>query len=291
MDVVSLFDGISCGMVALERAGIKVDSYTAYEIDKYAIEISKKNYPDIIRPENGDVFCADWNEYKKTRTPNTDLLLIGGSPCTHWSIANANREVTCSGIGYDLFMQYARALHELKPKYFLYENNYRIHKDIVDAISKELGVKPIMIDSALVSAQSRKRYYWTNIPNVTQPTDKGILLKDVLEPDRIWKPLGKWVYNKWGNDIHLNRLQCIDCAKASTLTTNKTHPRQYYLNATKTAYTNLSPTEYERLQTLPDGYTKDGRKISNTLRYKMIGNGWTVDVISYILSQIKESRN
>ena len=197
MDVVSLFDGISCGMVALERAGIKVDSYTAYEIDKYAIEISKKNYPDIIRPENGDVFCADWNEYKKTRTPNTDLLLIGGSPCTHWSIANANREVTCSGIGYDLFMQYARALHELKPKYFLYENNYRIHKDIVDAISKELGVKPIMIDSALVSAQSRKRYYWTNIPNVTQPTDKGILLKDVLEPDRIWKPLGKWVYNKW----------------------------------------------------------------------------------------------
>ena len=197
MDVVSLFDGISCGMIALERAGIKVDSYTAYEIDKYAIEISKKNYPDIIRPENGDVFCADWNEYKKTRTPNTDLLLIGGSPCTHWSIANANREVTCSGIGYDLFMQYARALHELKPKYFLYENNYRIHKDIVDAISKELGVKPIMIDSALVSAQSRKRYYWTNIPNVTQPTDKGILLKDVLEPDRIWKPLGKWVYNKW----------------------------------------------------------------------------------------------
>ena len=134
MDVVSLFDGISCGMIALERAGIKVDSYTAYEIDKYAIEISKKNYPDIIRPENGDVFCADWNEYKKTRTPNTDLLLIGGSPCTHWSIANANREVTCSGIGYDLFMQYARALHELKPKYFLYENNYRIHKDIVDII-------------------------------------------------------------------------------------------------------------------------------------------------------------
>ena len=290
MDVVSLFDGISCGMVALERAGIKVDSYTAYEIDKYAIEISKKNYPDIIRPENGDVFCADWDEYKKTRTPNTDLLLIGGSPCTHWSIANANREVTCSGIGYDLFMQYARALHELKPKYFLYENNYRIHKDIVDAISKELGVKPIMIDSALVSAQSRKRYYWTNIPNVTQPTDKGILLKDVLEPDRIWKPLGKWVYNKWGNDIHLNRLHCIDCAKASTLTTNKTHPMQYYLNATKTAYTNLSPTEYERLQTLPDGYTKDG-KISNTLRYKMIGNGWTVDVIAYILSQIKESRS
>ena len=293
MDVVSLFDGISCGMIALERAGIKVDSYTAYEIDKYAIEISKKNYPDIIRPENGDVFCADWNEYKKTRTPNTDLLLIGGSPCTHWSIANANREVTCSGIGYDLFMQYARALHELKPKYFLYENNYRIHKDIVDAISKELGVKPIMIDSALVSAQSRKRYYWTNIPNVTQPTDKGILLKDVIESGTVDRDKSLCVIRRYagfsGSQSMLCRRyfgksfgQAIFEGNISSIKQMwKENPHFISLDHN---IRQMSVLECERLQTLPDGYTD--AISSKKRRYEAIGNGWTVDVIAHILKSI-----
>lgn len=172
MKVLSLFDGISCGMVALERARIPVDRYVAYEIDKYAIEVSKKNYPQI--EHKGDVFEADFSEYQ-----GFDLL-IGGSPCTYWSIAKNNRETTPDGIGGQLFMQYVRALKESGCKYFLYENNYSIHKNIKEFISEQLGVEPIMINSALVSAQTRRRCYWTNIPGVEQPKDRGIILEDVI---------------------------------------------------------------------------------------------------------------
>lgn len=171
--VLSLFDGISCGRLALERAGIEVERYDAYEIDKYARQISRKNYCDII--QHGDVFNGDFSQHT-----GYDLL-IGGSPCTYWSIAKTKREITPNGIGGELFMQYVRALKESNCRFFLYENNYSIHKDIRAFISEQLSVEPIMINSALVSAQSRKRLYWTNIPNVEQPADKGILLKDVLE--------------------------------------------------------------------------------------------------------------
>lgn len=170
--VLSLFDGISCGMVALERAGIPVDEYHAYEIDKYAIQVSKKNYPQIVH--HGDVFNGDFNEYK-----GFDLL-IGGSPCTYWSIAKNNRETTPDGIGGKMFMEYVRALKESGCRYFLYENNYSIHQNIKDFISEKLGVQPVMINSSLVSAQNRKRCYWTNIPNVTQPQDKKIHSNDIL---------------------------------------------------------------------------------------------------------------
>ena len=155
--VLSLFDGISCGMVALERAGIPVKKYIAYEIDENAIKVSKDNYPEI--EQKGDVFAA---EYTKE---NVDLL-IGGSPCTFWSIAKAggNRETVSSGFGWELFMQYVRALKETKPKYFLYENNESMSDAIKEEITKQLGVEPIMINSADFSAQIRKRYYWTNIP-------------------------------------------------------------------------------------------------------------------------------
>lgn len=173
MKILSLFDGISCGRVALERAGFSVDEYIAYEVDKYAIQISNKNYPDI--KQCGNVFEANYSQYK-----GFDVLL-GGSPCTYWSIARNNRETTCDGEGGKLFLQYVRALNESNPKYFIYENNYSISQDIKNAISAELGVKPIMINSALVSAQQRKREYWTNIPIKGLPADKGILLKDILE--------------------------------------------------------------------------------------------------------------
>lgn len=173
MKILSLFDGISCGRVALERASIPVERYVAYEIDKYAKAISVKNYPDI--EQCGDVFTGDFTQYK-----GFDLL-IGGSPCTYWSIAKNNRETTCEGEGYKLFMQYVRALRESGCCWFLYENNYSIHQNIKDAISAELGVQPIMINSALVSAQTRKRCYWTNIPNIEQPSDRGVLLKDIIE--------------------------------------------------------------------------------------------------------------
>lgn len=173
MRVLSLFDGISCGMVALERAGISVERYVAFEIDKYAVQVSEKNYPQI--EHKGDVFDADFTEYR-----GFDLL-IGGSPCTYWSIAKNNRETTPDGMGGRLFMEYVRALRESGCRWFLYENNYSIHQNIKDFISEHLGVRPIMINSALVSAQNRKRCYWTNIPNVTQPEDKGILVNDILE--------------------------------------------------------------------------------------------------------------
>ncbi len=172
MKVLSLFDGISCGMVALERARIPVERYVAYEIDKFAIQTSEKNFPKI--EHCGDVTTADFTQYK-----GFDLL-IGGSPCTHWSIANKNRETTARGLGFELFMQYVRAYKESGCRYFLYENNYSISKEIKSEISKHLGVEPIMINSSLVSAQERKRCYWTNIPNVTQPANKKIYLKDVL---------------------------------------------------------------------------------------------------------------
>ena len=172
MKVLSLFDGISCGRVALERAGIPVERYVAFETDPYAVQISRKNYPDIIHYAN--VFYGDYSEFE-----GFDLL-IGGSPCTYWSIAKQGRETTSDGIGFKLFMEYVRALRESKCKYFLYENNASIHRNIKDEISKYLRVQPIMIDSALVSAQQRKRCYRTNIPNVTQPEDKGIFLKDIL---------------------------------------------------------------------------------------------------------------
>ena len=179
MKILSLFDGISCGMLALNRAGIPVEKYDAFEIDRYAVQVSKKNFPEIVH--HGNVFDGDFTKFQ-----GCDLL-IGGSPCTYWSIAKKNREINPDGEGFRLFMEFVRALKESRCRYFLYENNYSIHQNIKDEISKYLGVQPIMINSALVSAQQRKRCYWTNIPNVTQPEDKGILLNDILDNAVGWQ--------------------------------------------------------------------------------------------------------
>lgn len=173
MKVLSLFNGISCGRVALDRAGIPVERYVSYEIDKYANATAQKNYPND--EYYGDVFTADFSQYR-----GFDLL-IGGSPCTHWSIAKNNRETTPDGIGGRMFMQFVHALRGSGCEYFLYENVYSMSNAIKDFITAQLKVEPIMINSALVSAQQRKRLYWTNIPNVTQPADKGIILSDILE--------------------------------------------------------------------------------------------------------------
>ena len=278
MKVLSLFDGISCGMVALERVGINVERYVAYEIDEDAIKISEKNYPQI--EHCGDVFNAIYKEGEFD-------LLVGGSPCTYWSIArgsNSGRETTCSGLGWDLFSQYTRALKEAKPKYFLYENNFSISKDIKEEITNTLGVEPIMINSNLVSAQNRKRYYWTNIPNVELPEDRGILLSKILTDNRDWRSVGDWAYRIWGTKRKIDTLYKIDCQKSNTLTTSKSHSRNYYLNSYRTMYTNLNILEWERLQTLPDGYTSG---INQGARYKCVGNGWTVDVITHILKYME----
>lgn len=182
MNILSLFDGMSCGYLALQKAGIPIDRYDAYEIDKYALQVSKHNFPDIV--QHGDVFKADFSIHK-----DVDILM-GGSPCTFWSIAQKNsRETEASGMGWELFSQYVRALHEVKPKFFVYENNKSMSNAIRQSISETFGFEPILINSALVSAQNRQRLYWVGKLNdngkytkvdIEQPEDKGILLKDIL---------------------------------------------------------------------------------------------------------------
>jgi len=275
MKVLSLFDGISCGMVALDRVGINVDRYLAYEIDEDAIKISKKNYPQI--EHCGDVFKAIYKEDEFD-------LLIGGSPCTYWSIARGGRETNCSGLGWDLFSQYVRALKEAKPKYFLYENNFSMSKEIKEEITNTLCVEPIMINSNLVSAQNRKRYYWTNIPNVELPEDRGLLLSNILSGNRDWRSVGNWAYKVWGDKRKIDTLYKLDSPKSNTLTTSKSHSRNYYVNSDRTMYTNLNILEWERLQTLPDNYTIG---VNQCARYKCVGNGWTVDVICHILKHME----
>lgn len=275
--VLSLFDGISCGMVALEREGFKIDKYIAYEKDPEPIKISRFNYPQI--EQYGDVFEAVYAE-------NEFDLLIGGSPCTYWSVAQnpINRETTSSGFGWELFMQYVRALKESKPKYFLYENNYSISKQIKEEITKQLGVDPIYINSNLVSGQNRPRLYWTNIPEVTIPSDRKIKMNDVVDFSKnVFRPVGNWVFGKRGESSRFERLSTINQLKSNCLTTSKTHNEQYYANEEKTEYTNLTVNQYELLQTLPLNYV-DAVDIKETSKYRAIGNGWTVDVIAHIFS-------
>lgn len=279
--VLSLFDGVSCGMVALERADIKVDRYVAYEIDKDAIKISQHNYSNI--EHMGDVTTADFTQHK-----DFDLL-IGGSPCTYWSICQSKdrRETTSSGLGWDLFSQYLRALKEINPKYFLYENNKSMPKEIKNEITKQLGVEPIYINSNLVSAQNRPRLYWTNIPNTEVPKDRNILLRDVVDfSENEFREMSNWVHGKRSGKLRLDCLATVNSKKANCLTTSKTHNEQYYANADKTLYTNLSVKQYELLQTLPVGYV-DKVNVKETSKYKSIGNGWTVDVIAHIFKNME----
>lgn len=303
MNILSLFDGISCGMTALLRAGIPVDNYIAYEIDKYAIQTSEKNYPQIIR--RGNVFDGGFSDFR-----DADLL-IGGSPCTYWSIAKRNRETDCGGEGFRLFMQYVRALEETRARYFLYENNYSVHQNIKDEISKKLGVQPIMINSALVCAQQRKRCYWTNIPNVTQPADKGILLKDIIDNAVPWQGKSYGLTANYGSATLKNTLErhqrtmVAEPVRIGDIGSNSQGHRVYSVHGKSITLSangggqggttglykidlpdgnylirKLSPVECERLQTLPDNYTQG---VSNAQRYKQLGNGWTVDVIVHIL--------
>ena len=170
MNVLSLFDGMSCGRIALERLGIPVDNYYASEIDKYAIQVSQANYPDIIQ-------VGDVTELDTSTLPKIDLIM-GGSPCQGFSFAG--KQLAFDDPRSALFFEFVRCVKELKPKYFLLEN-VRMKKEYLDVISEYMGVEPIMINSALVSAQNRVRYYWTNIPGIEQPEQRGIVLRDILE--------------------------------------------------------------------------------------------------------------
>lgn len=292
LNILSLFDGISCGRVACERAGIKVDKYVAYEIEESAIKISKAHYSDI--EYKGDVFKGDFTQYN-----NFDLL-IGGSPCTYWSVArtNAGRETTSSGLGWNLFSQYLRALKESNCKYFLYENNYSMSQEIREEITKYLKVEPILINSNLVSAQNRKRLYWTNIPNVTQPKDKKILLKDIIESGKVDRDkslcIARRTVGNSGSQSYMRRryfgksfAQMVfeNCEPAEQKALWKQNPTTEF--ETKGYVRPLTIKEMERLQTLPDNYT-DVKGVTKTQRGEAIGNAWTVDVIAHIFKNLKK---
>ena len=299
MNVLSLFDGMSCGQIALDKLGVKVDKYFASEIDKYAIKVAKANYPDTIH-------LGDVRDVKASDLPEIDLL-IGGSPCQGFSFAGNN-------LNFDdprsvLFFEYVRLLKELKPKYFLLEN-VRMKQESQDIISEYLGVQPVAVNSNLVSAQNRYRLYWTNIP-FDIPSDKGIVLKDILEhgvTDREKSHCIDANYFKGGNlksyfEKHRRQLVFSEdglCHVGDADLKGHGYNRRVYhpdgkspslcaasggnlepkIIADSTSWRKLTPVECERLQTVPDNYTNH---VSNTQRYRMLGNGWTVDVITNIL--------
>lgn len=288
MRVLSLFDGISCGMVALERAGVAVDRYVAYEIDENAIKTSKKNYSQI--EHCGDVIEADFSQYA-----GFDLI-IAGFPCQDLSINKSNRQ-GLNGKRSGLFWELVRAIKEVNPKFFLIENNYNMPKKDLSTITDTLGVQPVLIDSSLLSAQSRKRLYWTNIPKVNLPEDKHINVIDILEEARRENLVSETNFNgKETITDRQNKLLRIGTigkggqgervysiyGKAVNLTANGggrgAKTGLYLING---EVRKLTPVEAERAQTLPDNYTQG---ISDSARYKAVGNGWTVDVIAHILS-------
>ena len=381
--VLSLFDGMSCGQIALDQLGIEVDTYYASEIDKYAIEITQKNFPETIQV--GDITKLDPKDFA-----DVDLIM-GGSPCQGFSFAG--KQLAFDDPRSALFFEFIRMLKAIKPKYFLLEN-VRMKKEFVDIISQQVsecypeitfGIQPILINSSLLSAQSRQRFYWTNIPNIKQPEERGIVLRDILENDvdnefyhgkksieYMERGNDKWqqagarradryeqtadkkksftITENWHKGVPYNyfketkpkqvgsikdggqgnRIYSQD-GKSSTLSSQsggtagvgntlvETKPKQVgtatdinghdilkrvyspegkspTLNSMgggnrepKVAQENLTwrkltPLECERLQTVPDNYTEG---VSNTQRYKMLGNGWTVEVIKHILGDIK----
>lgn len=396
MIVLSLFDGMSCGRIALERAGIPVVMYISSEVDKYAIQVADKNYPQDSYFRMGDV-CG----VKAEQLPPIDLL-IGGSPCQSFSFAGKRKGMSTKcdleilsleqymglraegfefqGQSY-LFWEYMRILKEVKPKYFLLENVV-MTKKWERVLSDAIGVEPIMINSALVSAQNRKRLYWTNIPGVEQPGDRGLVLNDILEDGTgVGAAMrGRYVVDGKRQDHRMKvsglttqRLELRDDEKTNALTTveidtlvvlatggnariggisedergfrphrgdaaksglseigrilkpgakktdtlTTSHAPKVLINVNPSGkgmngrvfsignlsptlttnkgegpkvssdgilYRKLTPLECERLQTVPDNYTDC---VSNSQRYKMLGNGWTVDVIAYIFKGLK----
>ena len=382
MKVLSLFDGMSCGRIALDRLGIAVDTYYASEIDKYAIEVAQKNYPDTIHV--GDVTQLNADDFQ-----DVDLILAG-SPCQGFSFAG--NQLAFDDPRSALFFEFIRLLKAIKPKYFLLEN-VRMKKEFLGVITEQVSscypefqghdlfggrIEPILINSSLVSAQSRERYYWTNIPNIQQPNDKGIVLRDILETDAIsdefihsqksvdymnrgndkWKQANNRradgyeqsadkeksfaVTANWHKGVPYNYFKVVSGAafrgraydkcgkrmdrdgdsvanktkqmlelrqdrKSNAITTvykdsvvvseirekSKTvrsggrdsYDRHEWDSVDELHWRKLTPLECERLQTVPDNYTNH---VSNTQRYKMLGNGWTVDVIAHILNNMEK---
>lgn len=375
MNVLSLFDGMSCGMIALERSGINVKNYYASEIDKYAIKVSEANYPNIIRV--GDVTKLVYKdgvlytEFGEYAVGSIDLL-IGGSPCQGFSMAG--KQIAFNDERSKLYFEYERLLSEIRRDNsdvkFLLEN-VKMKQEYKDIITERLGVQPIAINSNLVSAQNRYRLYWTNIPGVSVPEDKGILLKDILQDivddkyrikdgrlkwlktygelkekdgyvafnptkakcltvrgEPSWNttyivqpvrevgrrlddngvrkdddksvPISRWLevgdseksnclttvqkdslILQWPHGGNKGGLRALD-GKVPAMTVSSWESNNLLLNGGLVR--KLTPEECEELQTVPRGYTAC---VSDSQRYRMLGNGWTVDVIAHILKGIK----
>jgi DNA-cytosine methyltransferase len=293
MNILSLFDGMSCGQIAINRVGIKYDNYFASEIDENAIQVTMDNYPNT--KQLGDV-----TKIKSSDLPQIDLL-IGGSPCQGFSFAG--KQLNFNDPRSKLFFEFVRLKNECNPKYFLLEN-VKMRKDFQDIISKYLGVEPIEINSSTVSAQDRKRLYWTNIPNIIQPENKNIHLKDILDDvvddslflsDTIasrYFPINCTINNNKScvigklSNHQGDRIFDINC-KGSSLSAsggnNGAGGCNIIFDPKSNKLRKLSIFECERLQTVPKDYTKTAKK---TQRYKMLGNGWTVDVIAHIFKNI-----
>tara|TARA_R110001632_G_scaffold24174_2_gene67718 strand:+ start:161 stop:1105 length:945 start_codon:yes stop_codon:yes gene_type:complete len=314
MKVLSLFDGMSCGRLALERAGIPVTKYYASEIDKFATKVSEANYPDIVRL--GDVTGNDFKIWLNAVAPQNKIdMLIGGSPCQGFSFAGS--QLQFDDPRSKLFWEFKRTLDKLQPKYFLLEN-VRMSKRSQDVISEALGVEPVAINSNLMSAQNRYRLYWTNIP-FDMPEDKGIVMKDVLEDgwysDREKSHCLDANYFKGGGMSNLrvyfekSRRQIVfskdglACVGEADLKGHGYNKRVYHEEGKAPSlcaasggnlepkvfiepdmWRKLTPLECERLQTVPDDFTSSA---SNSQRYRMLGNGWTIDVIAHIMKGIK----
>lgn len=293
VNVLSLFDGMSCGQIALERVGVKVDNYFASEIEPNAISVTQKNYPNTI--QLGDIM--NWHEWE---LPEIDLL-IGGSPCQGFS--TLGKVLNFDDPRSKLFFKFVDIFNHCKPKYFLLEN-VKMKQEYQDIISKYLGVKPFEINSALVSAQNRKRLYWANIPCVNSLDDKGINLRDILEknPDDKYflknrKRSISYVEKKYSEFFEkhgyipefFNPYNCAELKdKSPTLTATGVRigtSSSVIIKCSNGERRSLSPLEWERLQTVPENYTEC---VNDTHRHNLLGNGWTVDVITYLLKGLVE---
>lgn len=282
MNVLSVFDGMSCGQLALERSNIKVDNYYASEIDKNAIAVTMKNYPNT--KQLGSVL-----DVTAESLPNIGLL-IGGSPCQ--DISNLNKfKLGLDGDKSSLFYQYWRIWQEIKSKnekaYFLLEN-VAGNKKAISSITKLMGVRPIKISSNWVSAQNRMRYYWTNIPVNSLPKKSHVFLKDILEQevdDKYYQNEGwlKWWEANSGFQLEKG-YSTLNADKAACLTKRMYASWNGNFIQDKKGIRRLTPIECERLQTVPDNYTSC---VDDKFRYEMLGNGWTVDIIAHILKHIK----
>ena len=307
MNVLSLFDGMSCGRIALERAKLTIDNYFASEIDKHAIKVAQHNFPDTI--QIGSVIDVNVGNLPKIN------LLIGGSPCQGFSFSG--KQLNFEDPRSKLFFEFVRVLEDIKkinPDVKFLLENVVMKKEFQDVISEHLGVQPIKINSSLVCAQNRERLYWTNIENIEQPEDKKINLIDILQDDEMISPsairgcklnkatiLGRRLNENGKREDYNKEVPITQCLEVRSSNTNKSNCRKTVAkdNVLTTmsigrhpdAFKNKLPfryyttKEYCRLQTVPENYF-DGVASENQIR-KMIGNGWTVDIIAHIFSYLK----